>query len=198
MQDESDELCFIFRSAHSLLYTGNEWLPGENLNGSECSKAWDMKYLTHSFIVSHGRKCSFPSNADQLTQKMKQTLIVTSQHIYTPSILKYSCTVSWVPSVLLPTDPTFTLHKVTTAVEGVQDWKRLGAYLGVPLAWRGSREKMFQCFITAIPNASWQTLAGGLYYRQELTALERVTKYFQPQPGMGRWAFRSMLEKRKQ
>ena len=144
-----------------------------------------MKCPTCSFIVSHGREVFLPFQC-RPTQTVKQTLIITTQHIDMPSILKHSCTVSWVPLVLPPTDPTFTLHKVTTAVESVQHWKRLGAYLGVPLTWCESREKMFQCFITAVPNASWQTLAGGLYYRQELKALERVTKYFQPQPGMAK------------
>jgi len=41
----------------------------------------------------------------------------------------------------LVVDPTFTLYKVTTAVEGV-NMKRLGAYLEVPLAWHENREKM--------------------------------------------------------
>ena len=44
---------------------------------------------------------------------------------------------------------------------------------------------MLRYFITTMPNASWQTLAGGLYYAQEQAALERVTKYFQQQSGMG-------------
>ena len=48
----------------------------------------------------------------------------------------------------------------------------------------GSREEKLQYFITTVPNASWQVLAGVLYYGQEQAALERVTKYFQRQPGM--------------
>ena len=40
----------------------------------------------------------------------------------------------------LVVDPTFALHKVTTAVEGIQHWKCLGAYLGVPLTWCESKE----------------------------------------------------------
>ena len=43
---------------------------------------------------------------------------------------------------------------------------------------------MLQYFTTTVPNASWQTLAGGLYYKQEQSALERVAKYFQRQPGI--------------
>ena len=42
---------------------------------------------------------------------------------------------------------------------------------------------MLQYFITTVPNASWQTLAGGLYHTQDRTALERVKKHFRPQPG---------------
>jgi len=41
----------------------------------------------------------------------------------------------------LVVDPTFTLHKLTTAVEGVNT-KHLGAYLGVPLVWYENREEM--------------------------------------------------------
>ena len=53
---------------------------------------------------------------------------------------------------------------------------------------------MLQYFITTVPNASWQTLAGGLYYcEDEEAALERVKKYFQRQPGMGGWGLRSIV-----
>ena len=52
---------------------------------------------------------------------------------------------------------------------------------------------MLQYFITTMPNASWQTLAWGLYYWEEQAALERVMKYFQRQPGMGGWGLRSIV-----
>ena len=84
----------------------------------------------------------------------------------------------------LPTDPTFTLSNVTTAVESVHDWYNLGIGLDVPSKRCGSREEILQCFITTVPNALWQTLAGALYHRQEQAALERVMKYFQRKPGM--------------
>ena len=63
----------------------------------------------------------------------------------------------------------------------------------MPVKRRGSRKEMLQYFITAMPNASWQTLAGGLYLSEEQEALERVTKYFQQQPGMGGWGLRSIV-----
>ena len=109
--------------------------------------------------------------------------------------LQYSHTVPLVSLSPLPTDPTFTLSNVTSAVgiRSVQDWNNLGYYLDVPKKRRGSREGMLQYFITTMPNASWQTLAGGLYYRQEQATLERVMKYFQRQPGMGGWGLRSIV-----
>ena len=59
--------------------------------------------------------------------------------------------------------------------------------------WRyWSREQALEYFITTVPNASWQTLAGGLYYLQEQAALERAKKYFQRQPGMGGCGLRSI------
>jgi len=48
---------------------------------------------------------------------------------------------------------------------------------------------MLQYFIATVPDASWQTLAGKLYYLEEHAALERAIKYFQPQPGI--WVGRS-------
>lgn len=90
-----------------------------------------------------------------------------------------------VPLSFFPTDPTFTVSNVTIAVESVQDWNFLGVYLGVPGKKRGSKREMLQNFITTMPNASWQTLAGDLYSLQEHAALERVKRYFQP--GMGEW-----------
>ena len=89
-----------------------------------------------------------------------------------------------VPLCPLPSDPTFTLRNVNTAVGSVQDRNIQRLSLGVPLRSRKSREEMLQYFITTVPNASWQTLAGGLYQIQEHAALRRVTKYFQAQPGM--------------
>jgi len=92
-----------------------------------------------------------------------------------------------VPLSPLSADPTFSIHNVDTAVESVQDWDGLGYHLGVPHEKHGSSEEMLQYFITTVPNASWEILAGGLYYQQEHAALEKVAKYFQPHPGMSGW-----------
>jgi len=78
-------------------------------------------------------------------------------------------------------------------VGGVADWNSLGYHLGVPSRKRGNRKEVLQYFIATVPNASWQTLAGGLYHRQEYAALSRVTKYFQPQAGMGGCGLWSIL-----
>ena len=98
--------------------------------------------------------------------------------------LQNSRTIPLVSLSPLPTDPTFTLSNVTTAVESVHLWARLGNCFDV-LDWRcESMEDILEYFITTVPNASWQTLSGGLYYLQEQAALERVTEYFERQPGM--------------
>jgi len=86
-------------------------------------------------------------------------------------------------SFSLPADPTFTLTNVTTAIESVEDWDDLGYFLLVPYEKRGNREEMLRYFITTMPNASWETLAGGLYRQQEHAALETATKFFKPKPG---------------
>ena len=43
---------------------------------------------------------------------------------------------------------------------------------------------MVNYYITSMPSASWELLAGALYYHGERTALTKVTSYFQRQPGM--------------
>jgi len=91
---------------------------------------------------------------------------------------------SLVPLSLLPADPTFTLTNVTTAVESVEHLDKVGVYLDVPSAQWLSRDLILQYIITTLPDASWQTLAGALYYLKHDAALTRVTKYFQPQPGI--------------
>ena len=46
------------------------------------------------------------------------------------------------------------------------------------------RKEMMNYYITSMQSASWELLAGALYYRGEQTALTKVTSYFQRQPGM--------------
>ena len=95
-----------------------------------------------------------------------------------------SCTQSVFPgfSFSLPTDTTITLRNICSTLDTVQDWWRLGNLLGIPESKWGKQE-MVNYFVTNIP-ASWQLLAGALYYRSERTALQKVTSYFQRQPGM--------------
>jgi len=107
--------------------------------------------------------------------------IFLRQYVYTLT-LNYQLS-PLVPLSSLPTDPTFTLTNVTTAIESVEDWDDLGYFLLVPYEKRGNREEMLRYFITTMPNASWETLAGGLYRQQEHAALETATKFFKPKPG---------------
>ena len=96
-----------------------------------------------------------------------------------------SCTQSVFPgfSFSLPTDTIFTLTNVWPTLDTVQDWDPLGYQLGIPASKRG-RQEMVNYFINNTPSASWQLLAGVLYYLGEQTALTKVTSYFQRQPGM--------------
>ena len=97
-------------------------------------------------------------------------------------------------SFSLPTDTTFTLTNVMSTLETVQKWNDLGKQLGIPLRKRMiGKEPAFNFFITSMPSASWQLIAGVLYYREEQTALTKVSSYFQRQPGMCGRDFRSTL-----
>ena len=97
--------------------------------------------------------------------------------------------ISLVPLSPLPADPTFTLTNVTTALESVDNQHLCTAIgLEVPSKKCVSREGVLQYFISTVPDAPWQFLAGSLYKQEEQAALELVTKYFQRQPGMGGWA----------
>jgi len=88
-------------------------------------------------------------------------------------------------SILLLSDPTFTLSNVTSAVQAVSDWNQFCNRLQFPLRKRKTTKEIMEYFITAVPRASWETLAGQLYYMQQHEALEKVKEYIQQQPGMG-------------
>ena len=98
-------------------------------------------------------------------------------------------------SFSLPTDTTFTLTNVMSALETVQDWEDLAGRLGIPLTkWYGKGgNTIMNYFLSICPGASWSALAGVLYYCEEQTALTKVSGYFQRQPGMCGSAFRSTL-----
>ena len=81
-----------------------------------------------------------------------------------------------------------------STLETVQEWEDLGEQLGIPGTKRqNGKEPAFNYYITSMPSASWQLVAGVLYYCGEQTALTKVTGYFQRQPGMCGRAIRSML-----
>ena len=97
-------------------------------------------------------------------------------------------------SFSLPTDTTFTLTNVMSTLETVQDWEGLVRQLELPYSKRvNGKEPAFNYFITTIPSASWQLLAGALYCCGEKRGLTTVTLYFQRQPGVCGRAFRSIL-----
>lgn len=66
----------------------------------------------------------------------------------------------------------------------VKNWDQLGRYLQVPSHKREeSKDIMVNYFVTSVPNASWEKLAGALYYYGEENALTVVKSYFQRKPG---------------
>ena len=93
----------------------------------------------------------------------------------------------------LPADPTLTINNLHLFTSSVQDWKRLGNYfygLGVPLpvlneistnpAILTEEDKMtamLQYFLNNVPMASWQKVAGALYWMKEEKALQAVKKF---------------------
>ena len=118
---------------------------------------------------------------------------ISTQYTESSQVFVYNPSSFPVPPSPLPTDPTFTLRNVTTAVGTVQNWVGLCAYLQMSRAKHKSREEFLQYYITTAPNASWQSLAGCMYCLNDHAALERVTKYFRRQPGIGGWGLRSTL-----
>ena len=86
-------------------------------------------------------------------------------------------------SFSLPTDTTFTLRNVWSTLDTVQNWDGLHNQLQTPLCKRRKQETV-NYIVTTMPSASWQLLAGAVYYLGEQTALTKVTSYFQRQPGM--------------
>ena len=80
--------------------------------------------------------------------------------------------------------PTFTFFNVLSSVLTVENWDQLGKYLQVPSHKREeSKDIMVNYFVTSVPNASWEKLAGALYYYGEENALTVVKSYFQRNPG---------------
>ena len=86
-------------------------------------------------------------------------------------------------SFSLPTDTTFTLTNIWSTLDTVQDWGGLSVQLEIPDSKWG-RQEMMNYYITGMPSASWQLMAGALYYLGQQNSLRKVTSYFQRQPGM--------------
>ena len=88
------------------------------------------------------------------------------------------------------TDLTFTYTRLCLVLISVVDWYKLGNYhygLGVPRAVldeiknntaykteEDKKEALLQYFLKNVPMASWEKVAGALYWMQEKTALEAV------------------------
>ena len=81
-------------------------------------------------------------------------------------------------------DSEFTLSNIISKLETVQNWSKLGDWLGVPSSKRESREVTLNYYCTTVPNASWQRISGTLHCMEEYKALESVRNYFERQPGM--------------
>ena len=91
----------------------------------------------------------------------------------------------------LPADPTLTINNLRLVTSSVQDWYGLGHYdhgLGVPLlheirdnpAILTEEDKMtamLQYFLNNVPMASWQKVAGALYWMKEEKALQAAKKF---------------------
>ena len=93
----------------------------------------------------------------------------------------------------LPVDPTLTINNLRLATSSVQDWMKLGDYvsgLGIPgpvlreistnpaiMTEEGKMTAMLQYFLNNVPMASWQKVAGALYWMKEEKALHAVKKF---------------------
>ena len=84
-------------------------------------------------------------------------------------------------------DPTLTINNLRHVTSSVQDWYDLGDYnygLGVPLpvlseirkdpalTEEEKKTKVLLYFLHNVPMASWERVAGVLYYRKEERALQ--------------------------
>ena len=99
-------------------------------------------------------------------------------------------------------DPTLTSNNLLQALASVHDWYDLGCGghggggLGVPSAvcneislsanYQTVKEKkkaMLLYYLHTVPQPSWQTVAGALYRREEVTTLEAVKVFLKHTPG---------------
>ena len=75
-------------------------------------------------------------------------------------------------------------------VEGVHDWDSLAGSAGVPYHTCENikkhydnedrqKEAVWMYWMNNVPNASWNTLSGAIYYEEESPALERAKQHLQ-------------------
>ena len=104
-------------------------------------------------------------------------------------------------AILCPTlcaDPTLTINNLRHVTSSVQDWYDLGHYLyglGVPESVRDEikedpalteeekKTKVLLYFLHNAPMASWERVAGALYWRKEERALQAVKEFLPVSPG---------------
>ena len=93
----------------------------------------------------------------------------------------------------LPADPTLTINNLRLVTSSVQNWRDLGHYvsgLGVPplvrdeisanpaiLTEEDKMAAMLQYFLNNVPMASWQKVAGALYWMKEEKALQAAKRF---------------------
>ncbi len=106
----------------------------------------------------------------------------------------YSCiiTVSYLDST---SDPTLTQEKVNRVMGKVGDWREVGVSLGVPRSRlkqiedthsteEGKKFSLVRYYLRTVHDASWERIAGALYYRHEDSALAVVKELFHSPQGM--------------
>ena len=104
-------------------------------------------------------------------------------------------------AMLCPTlcaDPTLTINNLRHVTSSVKDWHDLGDYnyrLGVPrpvrdeikkdpaLTEEEKKTKVLLYFLHNVPMASWERVAGALYWRKEEKALQAVKEFLRVSPG---------------
>ena len=113
---------------------------------------------------------------------------------------------TWVASIhvcitICPTpcaDPTLTINNLRLVMASVKNWYDLGGYfggLGVPTAVRDEigystayqteeekKEALLLYYLRTMPMASWQSVAGALHYREDVTALQAVKAFLKYTP----------------
>ncbi|CAI8051299.1 hypothetical protein GBAR_LOCUS28097, partial [Geodia barretti] len=92
------------------------------------------------------------------------------------------------------TDPTLTINNLRHITSSVQDWYDLGNYdsgLGVPRpvlyeiraqTVEEKKTKVLLYFLHNVPMASWERVAGALYYKKEKRALQAVKEFLRVSP----------------